>query len=67
MQDIPTFLAERIRGTNTMRFVCPKCSKANTHGTCGKSVGGGDGHRVSHCECWPNGYYVKERTVNASR
>lgn len=67
MDDLPTFVAVRVRGTNTMRFVCPKCRKKNTHGCCWSVVGGGDGHRVSHCPCWPNGYYVKEKATAASR
>lgn len=67
MSEIPTFLAARIRGTNQMQFVCPLCGKKNAHGCCGLVVGGGDGHRVSHCPCWPNGYYVKEQITAASR
>lgn len=42
-------------------FVCPKCKTKISHGG-GKhdKIGDGDGHRVSHCPCWPNGYYIKE-------
>jgi hypothetical protein len=61
MSDIPTFVVKRVRATNTIQFVCPKCGRKNSHGGCG-SPGAGDGHRVSHCQCWPNGYYLKEAT-----
>lgn len=60
MDDLPTFLCVRNRRTNSMSFICPRCAKKNTHGCCGKVFGAGDGHRVSHCPCWKNGYYVAE-------
>lgn len=41
-------------------FTCPKCKKENLHGGEYKNKGAADGHRVSHCSCWPNGYYIKE-------
>ena len=41
-------------------FKCPKCGRENNHGGVYKRKGEGDGHRVSHCNCWPNGYYIKE-------
>ena len=41
-------------------FRCPKCGQENNHGGVFNELGAGDGHRVSHCECWPRGYYIKE-------
>lgn len=41
-------------------FKCPKCKAINVHGGVYKQKGGGDGHRVEHCNCWPNGYYLRE-------
>lgn len=32
-------------------FRCPVCGVLNRHGW-------QSGHRVSHCECWENGYYL---------
>lgn len=62
---IPVFLVKRAAKTRvdevaTVSFKCPKCRKKNIHGGCNNSKGGGDGHRVSHCPCWPNGYAIKE-------
>ena len=41
-------------------FTCPKCKKEQSHGGMYNQKGAGDGHRVSHCRCWPDGYYLKE-------
>ncbi len=41
-------------------FECPKCSAYISHGGTYGKVGAGDGHRCSHCDCWPKGYYLKE-------
>lgn len=63
---IPTFktkpaMAEGGRFSNTtVRFQCPKCGRWNHHGY-------GDGHRVAHCRCWPNGYYIETRHLEARR
>ena len=43
-----------------LTFKCPKCNQKNSHGGVYKKKGEGDGHRVSHCSCWPNGYYLRE-------
>ena len=48
---MPTF--EVTRQGNKLWFVCPTCSKKNTHG-------GSGGHRISHCDCWPKGYILEE-------
>lgn len=51
----PTFRCKPVRGEGnqysdtTVQFKCPKCGKINSHGH-------GNGHRVSHCPCWPEGY-----------
>lgn len=62
---IPVFLVKRaakarVDEVATVSFKCPKCRKKNIHGGCNNSKGGGDGHRESHCRCWPQGYYIKE-------
>lgn len=50
-EDIPVF--EVTRDTHgCAQFTCPRCGKTNHHGQ-------GDGHRVSHCGCWPNGYRLQ--------
>lgn len=41
-------------------FRCPQCGKENCHGGAYGQLGAGDGHRVSHCACWPKGYYLRE-------
>ena len=62
---IPTFTARPHRvgrrfTSTTVEFQCPKCAKWNMHGY-------GDGHRVSHCSCWPNGYYLKSSPLERRR
>lgn len=41
-------------------FNCPKCKSHIAHGGVYGKKGEADGHRVSHCDCWPKGYYIKE-------
>ena len=41
-------------------FHCPMCGKMNAHGGDYRNKGGGDGHRNSHCSCWPSGYMLQE-------
>lgn len=41
-------------------FECPVCEAKNVHGGTLGRKGFNDGHRLSHCPCWPNGYYIKE-------
>jgi hypothetical protein len=41
-------------------FTCPTCGVENVHGGAYGNPGAGDGHRVSHCQCWPRGYYICE-------
>ena len=43
-----------------LTFDCPVCGKINSHGGEYGILGGGDGHRCSHCECWKDGYYIHE-------
>jgi predicted RNA-binding Zn-ribbon protein involved in translation (DUF1610 family) len=50
--DIPTFYTTIKNGQRS--FECPKCGKKNLHGS-------GDGHRISHCPCWPRGYEIKDQ------
>lgn len=35
---------------------CPSCGSKLVHGV-GDGTGG---HRVAHCGCWPDGYYITE-------
>ena len=51
-EQVPTFLCYPISGGG-LQFRCPTCRKVNHHGE-------GEGHRVSHCACWPNGHYLLE-------
>ncbi len=61
---IATFIVERkrVKGWSqqydVFRFRCPICGKTNTHTAEG-------GYRVSHCACWPRGYYIREAKVRA--
>ena len=73
MTDIPTFKVKaegeflyapgtngkQIKGCHLV-FECPLCENINVHGGTFGVKGDGDGHRVSHCGCWPDGYYIKE-------
>ena len=61
-KEVPTFevVSEDVGQRRSLVFVCPKCGKKNVHGGVHGVKGGGDGHRVSHCECWPNGYFLEE-------
>jgi hypothetical protein len=67
--DLPTFnvvAGERYDAPHvgcTVSFRCPVCGRVNTHGRPGGTVGGGDGHRVAHCDCWSNGYVIREVTA----
>ena len=40
-------------GEKSMKFKCIKCGKMNVHG-----IDKLAGHRLSHCDCWEDGYYV---------
>lgn len=53
---IPTFKVRRLNEAQ-VGFDCPKCGRLNRHGW----PEGDDrsGHRVSHCDCWPKGYYIE--------
>lgn len=57
--DVPTF--EVTRSEYQIEFRCPSCGKLNIHGN-GGSRGPNYGHRVSHCGCYPNGYFLKENS-----
>lgn len=41
-------------------FQCPICRLVIHHGGVYGELGGGDGHRCSHCGCWPHGYFIRE-------
>ena len=64
----PTFVVEpygrwKIRGEDAhgLAFVCPVCGKRNVHtGGRANKPGRADGHRWSHCRCWPDGYEIRE-------
>ena len=43
-----------------LSFICPRCGQRNNHGGIYMKKGAGDGHRSSHCRCWPKGYYIVE-------
>lgn len=43
-----------------LAFHCPKCGKTNLHGGRYREPGACDGHRLSHCDCWPRGYHLRE-------
>lgn len=66
--DIPTFAAKaegRYISTDGKEgcylvFRCPVCGKENAHGGLFGDPGAGDGHRVAHCDCWEDGYYIEE-------
>lgn len=47
---IPAFMTEIVSGLAV--FTCPVCGAFNEHGV-------GPSHRVSHCDCWGNGYYIE--------
>jgi predicted RNA-binding Zn-ribbon protein involved in translation (DUF1610 family) len=65
-EDVPVFSCGRSsRNRAYIVFVCPKCGARNCHGG-GERLGDGDGHRVSHCGCWPNGYDLKERATDGT-
>lgn len=50
---VPTFDCRKL-GAHAMHFRCPKCHKLNQHGVASSAT-----HRVSHCSCWPDGYFVR--------
>jgi hypothetical protein len=62
--DTPTFLVsveEQTRRGNLVRslsFTCPCCGLHVVHG--GGEMASASSHRVSHCDCWENGYYLME-------
>lgn len=41
-------------------FWCPICRQKRHHGGYYGQKGKADGHRTSHCQCWPHGYYIRE-------
>jgi hypothetical protein len=56
------FKAKRSADGVSLIFTCPSCGEENSHGAGGPKFGAGDGHRVSHCPCWPRGYILREAT-----
>jgi len=64
-QEIPTFDVTRSRDGVCLSFTCPRCGWRNTHAAVGPKKGDGDGHRGSHCRCWPRGYELREVTESA--
>jgi len=50
-EDIPVFKVTR-DAQGYAQFTCPRCGKTNRHGR-------NDGHRISHCDCWPGGYVLQ--------
>jgi len=69
--DVPTFEVHSEGRYQTFRgdwgthlvFTCPCCGRENVHGGTYGKPGDGDGHRTSHCPCWPNGYVIREVTA----
>jgi hypothetical protein len=43
-----------------LTFTCPVCGEKIVHGGYFDNPGAADGHRVSHCGCWEEGYYIRE-------
>ena len=60
MAEIPTFDAKRTEDGVCLVFRCPKCGEKNVHGAVNANKGAGNGHRASHCQCWEQGYYIRE-------
>lgn len=67
--DVPTFEViakgchvsrEREKPGCNLVFQCPVCGTRNAHGGYYGEIGAADGHRVSHCRCWKDGYNLKE-------
>jgi hypothetical protein len=50
-KNIPTFKAKKISETQ-VEFTCSKCKRKLHHSI-------EEGHRVGHCDCWPDGYYIE--------
>lgn len=48
-------------------FTCPLCGTQLAHGGIYGKPGDGDGHRSAHCNCWPNGYYLREHLKGIRR
>lgn len=68
-QDVPTFKVRASGGPFYydsgppgchLVFRCPECDRKIYHGGVYRQKGKADGHRHSHCECWPRGYYIRE-------
>lgn len=63
---IPILPARRVvverSETDSLIVACPYCSETHWHGAAGKTFGGGDGHRLSHCMDQPpnDGYMLQE-------
>jgi hypothetical protein len=56
---LPVFVVIPVEDTEYgVFFRCPVCKRLIMHsrGTEEKA----SGHRVEHCKCWKNGYYIKE-------
>jgi hypothetical protein len=39
-------------------LTCPVCKKKNIHGAVGLNSDPTANHRLAHCDCWPNGYFL---------
>jgi len=53
MSDIPEIKC--VEENDQFIFWCPHCGKEHVHGAV-------EGHRVSHCPAYPNGYILKKLT-----
>ncbi len=60
MSDIPTLTARREtrNGARLLIAVCPVCGVELVLGDAVSDFT----HRVSHCSCWPHGYYLETAT-----
>ena len=64
MSTPPTFIVQRLNSAQVF-FKCHKCGRRNIYGWPeGESEAIFGGHRASHCECWPNGYYIALEEVS---
>lgn len=54
MTSYPIIYADQNPHTGFLSFKCPVCGRMNRHGR-------GEGHRASHCGCWPDGYILRAK------
>lgn len=56
--DRPLFRVRRVNNdTIRVKFRCPACKRVNIHGMPERDHK--PQHRVAHCKCWPDGYFIQ--------